>query len=121
MRQWQKIALSAYLFLLGIGAIVLIIVIFPEITQDGSNGTKLSFPEIIKGVKLLEQRGLILLAFSAGIAGSFIHAAQSLSSYIGNVRTKPSWIIWYVMRPWIGGGARLCDLLCIPLGPGRRQ
>jgi hypothetical protein len=46
---------------------------------------------------------LILLAALAGIAGSFLHAAQSLSSYVGNASFKSSWTVWYLLRPWIGG------------------
>jgi hypothetical protein len=46
---------------------------------------------------------LICLAFLAGIAGSFIHAGQSYSSYLGNRTFKASWTAWYLLRPWIGG------------------
>jgi hypothetical protein len=45
---------------------------------------------------------LICLALLAGAAGSFLHATQSLSSYIGNDTFKPSWATWYLLRPWIG-------------------
>lgn len=48
-------------------------------------------------------RGFLLLALFAGVVGSFLHAAQSLSSYVGNAAFKASWTLWYVLRPWIGG------------------
>jgi hypothetical protein len=45
----------------------------------------------------------MLIALAAGLAGSFIHGAQSLSSYLGNEQFKLSWAPWYILRPWIGG------------------
>ncbi|MEZ5292030.1 MAG: IPT/TIG domain-containing protein [Vicinamibacterales bacterium] len=46
---------------------------------------------------------ILAQAFFAGIVGSFLHAAQSLASYIGNGTFKASWAAWYLLRPWIGG------------------
>ena len=46
---------------------------------------------------------LLTQAFFAGVIGSFLHAAQSLTSYVGNDTFKLSWSAWYIMRPWIGG------------------
>lgn len=50
-----------------------------------------------------EVNALLLLAFFSGMAGSFIPAGQSLSSYMGNTRYVGSWFAWYFLRPWIGG------------------
>jgi hypothetical protein len=55
------------------------------------------------GFWLTPEQGLALLAFLAGVAGSFLHAAQSLSTYIGNRQFRASWTMWYFLRPWIGG------------------
>jgi hypothetical protein len=48
-------------------------------------------------------QGLILLVTLTGVAGSFLHAAQSLSSYVGNASFKASCTVLYFLRPWIGG------------------
>jgi hypothetical protein len=47
-------------------------------------------------------QGLVLLALLAGILGSFMHAAQSLSAFVGNRQLRASWTLWYVLRPPIG-------------------
>ena len=45
---------------------------------------------------------LILLALVLGALGSFIHASQSLATYVGNQQFSGSWGWWYVLRPFIG-------------------
>jgi len=52
---------------------------------------------------LPKHQALALLAFLAGMIGSFIHAAQSLGTYVGNRNFFSSWVAWYFLRPWIGG------------------
>ena len=99
------LALVCYLLVVGVGAASVLFVNFPTETDN-----TLKFPQQVDGklsylridVQSPEQ-GLILLASLAGVAGSFLHAAQSLSSYVGNKKFKPSWALWYFLRPWIGG------------------
>jgi hypothetical protein len=106
IESWLGIALVVYLLAVGLGAAVLVIINFPSETQNGINfphpdGDK---PVILPfGTVGSADQGLLLLALFAGIAGSFLHAAQSLVSYLGNVEFKASWAAWYVLRPWIGG------------------
>ena len=75
--------------------------------EGGTNDKpiKASDPSFLYFGNTLETRKqiLILLALCGGIAGSFIHAAQSLVSFLGNKAFKPSWAAWYFLRPWIGG------------------
>jgi hypothetical protein len=61
-------------------------------------------------------RGMLLLAAVAGATGSFIHGAQSLSSYLGNREFKPSWAAWYFLRPWVGGVLALAIYFVIRAG-----
>jgi hypothetical protein len=96
---WLGMFLIVYLFLVGAGAAVGVIMSFPTETAEGP-----SFPTWI-GVSA--EQGLIVLAALAGIAGSFLHAAQSLSSYIGNRTFRASWTAWYFLRPWMGGALGL--------------
>ena len=46
---------------------------------------------------------LLVVAFLAGVVGSFLHAAQSLATYVGNDDFKMSLATWFFLRPWIGG------------------
>jgi hypothetical protein len=106
-RAWA-IFLVAYLLIVGLGSATLVAVNFP--TQDGKDGKNLLFrqtpdkkPEFVPfGALDSPDQALVLLALLAGAAGSFLHAAQSLSSYLGNRTFKTSWVSWYFLRPWIG-------------------
>jgi hypothetical protein len=44
-------------------------------------------------------QGIVLLAFLSRVMGIFLHAAQSLATYVGNANFKTSWAAWYVLRP----------------------
>ena len=50
---------------------------------------------------------LLLIVVLAGMLGAFLHLAQSFSDFTGNRSLKSSWLWWYVMRPFIGGGLAL--------------
>jgi hypothetical protein len=98
--------LVVYLLVLGVASTVSVAVNFPS-EIDGNwqfapdDDGRWSLLPLVR-VRSLEQ-GLIMLAFLSGLAGSFLHAAQSLASYIGNDQFKRSWASWYFLRPWIGG------------------
>jgi hypothetical protein len=49
----------------------------------------------------LEER-LILLVVVAGALGSYIHSATSYADFRGNRKFEPSWLMWYILRPFIG-------------------
>ncbi|MGJ8654497.1 MAG: hypothetical protein ACSHX8_14650 [Opitutaceae bacterium] len=86
--------LVAYLFVAGLFAIMFLVLIFPEVKPGVA-------PKTLPCLNL--DQTLIIVSILSGIAGSFIAAAQSLSSYLGNGTFKPSWTVWYFLRPWIGG------------------
>jgi hypothetical protein len=100
------LALVIYLSVVGLGAAIEVIINFPTETND-----VVSFAQDTEGQTVFApfgkirstDQGLLLLAFLAGITGSFLHAAQSLSSYVGNGEFKTTWAAWYFLRPWIGG------------------
>jgi hypothetical protein len=103
---WVALALVIYLLVLGIGAAIGVVVNFPS-EKDGvvhfvedAQGRPVFVPQL--NIRSTDQ-GLVLIAFLAGVAGSFLHAAQSLTSYVGNDQFKSSWAAWYFLRPWIGG------------------
>jgi hypothetical protein len=49
----------------------------------------------------LEER-LILLVVVGGALGSYIHTATSYADFRGNRQFGPSWLLWYLLRPFIG-------------------
>ncbi|BCX47479.1 conserved hypothetical protein [Haloferula helveola] len=96
-----------YLFFVGLVSAILVTINFPgPAVTDGEDAKVLnkSFHFLVHKAPLQSNGTLFLfLAFFSGVAGSFIHAAQSLASYLGNESFKRSWIPWYLLRPWIGG------------------
>lgn len=56
---------------------------------------------------------LLLLVLITGTLGSYIHAATSFSTYIGNRDFKPSWYWWYWLRLPIGAVVALTSYLLI--------
>ncbi|MEO0508551.1 MAG: hypothetical protein AAF065_01685 [Verrucomicrobiota bacterium] len=93
MSKYLPHLLVIYLFTVGLFAVVYLVMIFPEV-KDGT---------FVTSENLNPDQTLILLSLFSGVAGSFIAAAQSLSSYVGNGAFKSSWTMWYFLRPWIGG------------------
>jgi hypothetical protein len=51
---------------------------------------------------LSDDARLILIVLCTGALGSYVHAATSFVSYVGNRRLVFSWVWWYVLRPFIG-------------------
>jgi hypothetical protein len=41
---------------------------------------------------------LLILVLLAGMLGSYVHAAQSFASYVGNASFKATWTWWYILR-----------------------
>lgn len=54
------------------------------------------------GGPLGDDARLILIVLCTGALGSYVHAATSFASYVGNRRLVLSWAWWYFLRPFIG-------------------
>jgi len=48
------------------------------------------------------ETSLILLVIAAGALGSYVHAATSFVTYVGNRRLTSSWVWWYLLRAFVG-------------------
>jgi hypothetical protein len=48
------------------------------------------------------ETALLVLVVVASALGSYIHAATSFATYVGNQRLTMSWIWWYLLRIFIG-------------------
>lgn len=58
----------------------------------------------------------ILLVMSAGVLGSFVHAATSFTGYVGNRQLRQSWLWWYLLRPFIGFSLALIFYVAVRAG-----
>ncbi len=50
---------------------------------------------------------LVLIVMLVGAVGSYVHAATSFASYLGNRRLGKSWLWWYLLRPFVGAALAL--------------
>jgi hypothetical protein len=85
-------ALAAYLIVIALVCTYALLVLWPS---EGVE-TVLLFGTVD------EELGLLLIVAFAGALGSLVHAATSFITYVGNRQLINSWILWYVMRPFIG-------------------
>ncbi|NJL28327.1 MAG: hypothetical protein HC897_10775 [Thermoanaerobaculia bacterium] len=59
---------------------------------------------------------LVVLVLLAGALGSYVHAATSFTSYVGNQRLHKSWLWWYILRPFIGSALALIFYFVVRAG-----
>lgn len=46
---------------------------------------------------------LVRFVFCLGVLGACLHAMTSLATFVGNRRFQGSWMLWYLLRPFVGG------------------
>lgn len=63
---------------------------------------RLRIPGLPFTVPLDGELRLLLISVLAGALGSFVHAATSFATYLGNRNLIRSWAFWYLLRPFIG-------------------
>lgn len=100
------VLLILYLLVCLIAATLLLIVNIPPVKEEAVPTVQFAFLETLLAsakVNLPQSQSLAFTAFLAGMIGSFIHASQSLGTYVGNRNFFSSWVAWYFLRPWIGG------------------
>jgi hypothetical protein len=101
--------LGAFLVALPIVLAYLLVEFWP--TQEaGSDGTipdaTISLLGFVDFTMDPELQLIIVVMVSAGI-GSYVHAATSFATYVGNRQLLQSWMWWYLLRGFIGVGLAL--------------
>jgi len=100
---WEKGALFLYLAGSAIALMYFLVRLWPETEPSGAwNTDVVVFWRAAPIRDVPDDMRLLLLVIVAGGLGSFIHAATSFVDYVGNRRFFRSWIMWYVLRPFIG-------------------
>lgn len=82
--------------------IYLLFKIFPPNPWPPEPWVPMSFLFKFITVWTTQEERLILLVIVAGALGSYIHSATSYSDYRGNRQFSSSWMLWYLLRPFIG-------------------
>ncbi|HTW46417.1 MAG TPA: hypothetical protein VMD92_00640 [Acidobacteriaceae bacterium] len=99
--------LTVYIFLFGFALLYLLIKIWPGTVPPADQSTvALGVGGRLQFKLWIETRYLLIVALSGAI-GSFIHVATSFADFVGNRKLKPSWEVWYFLRPLIGASLAL--------------
>jgi len=96
--------IGLYMTAMAIFLAYIVYALFPERIPDDND--KLVWKTAIKIFKfeaeIQPETRLLLLVMTMGAFGSYVHAATSFVSYVGNRSFVKSWTWWYVLRPFIG-------------------
>jgi hypothetical protein len=94
--------MATYLIFLSLVLIYLLMKVWPGTMPLGSRSTvALGWNGRLQIELWIESRYLLIVVLSSAI-GSYIHLATSFADFVGNRRLKPSWEVWYLLRPFIG-------------------
>jgi hypothetical protein len=103
----KKILLGIILILAALIMVFLIVALWPHESQEP--GTKWLDETNLLGIEFclkIETRLIILVLLIGGL-GSYVHAATSFATYVGNRSFAASWLWWYILRPFIGASVAL--------------
>ena len=96
----QVYLFGVYLILLNLLLILLLVWIWPSPVPGQDHPTALV--ECCSALYLPAETRYLLIVIIAGALGSYIHLATSFADYVGNRQLFRSWMLWYVLRPFIG-------------------
>lgn len=100
-------ALGAGLLVVGAVLVYVMISIWPAVAdaaamgRDAGTATRTRLFGLVE-LRLVSDSALLLLVVVASALGSYIHAATSFATYVGNRALALSWVWWYLLRVFIG-------------------
>jgi hypothetical protein len=97
--------LGVYLVGIGVGVPVFLFRLWPVVDAAGVGATKAHLPAIDLGVfdfRVTPGSAYLLLVITMGALGSYVHAATSYATFVGNRSLVGSWLWWYGLRPFVG-------------------
>jgi hypothetical protein len=94
--------LSIYMVVMGGALIYLLLKLWPGKVPPGDLSTISLGWNGGAQINLWIETRYILIVTVAGAIGSYIHVATSFADFVGNRKLRPSWEIWYMLRPFIG-------------------
>ena len=98
-------ALGVYLVLLAVILATLLIELWPVIehVQNGETSTQdVGFLWGLLDASVTPDTAYLLLVIVVSALGSYVHAATSFVTYVGNRDLALSWVWWYLLRTFIG-------------------
>ena len=98
--KWLQGLFGVYLILMCIVLVYVLIRVWPAGTGDVRTMALLPGNRLTFSVALEVQYLAVVVVAEA--LGSFVHVATSFADFVGNRQFAPSWILWYILRPFIG-------------------
>ncbi|MGW0414446.1 hypothetical protein ACWERI_02000 [Streptomyces collinus] len=104
---WATTALGIFLLVDVVavcGALLSLWPVLLRVVQAGAGPAKASrwSPFGFGGWSLTADTAMLLAVICCSALGSFVHAATSFATYVGNRRLYASWLWWYLLRAGIG-------------------
>jgi len=98
-----KLVITIYLLLFSILLLYGLVQFWP-VTTSTSGGTSSASPVtfFFWTISISDEVRLILIVAMAGALGGLVHSLRSLYWYVGNRELVWSWMLMYVLRPFVG-------------------
>jgi hypothetical protein len=97
------VLMMAYEILLGISLLYSLLAFWPSPTPaGGSAATSSPVTFLFWTFPISDEVRLLLIVGLAGALGSLVHVFRSLSWYVGNRKLVRSWLVKYVLLPFVG-------------------
>lgn len=95
--------IAAYLILLSIILLVAIVQSWPSLgAQRGQVNPMLRTKFLLWTFMISQEACLILIVILAGALGGLVRSLRSLAWYTGNKELKRSWLLLYILSPFVG-------------------
>jgi len=99
---------TVYLVLLGFFLMYSLLTFWPATTSTASTAPTYSTVIFLaRSLSISNEVRLIILVILAGALGSLVHGFRSLFWYVGNRAFARSWILMYIMLPFVGASLSL--------------
>lgn len=101
--------IGVYLILIATALIYFIFQLWPHFTIDDKGKILYDKALCLFGQRLTieNESRWILIVLLTGALGSYVHAATSFVTFVGNRSLVMSWTWWYILRPFIGSSLAL--------------
>jgi hypothetical protein len=97
------ILISAYLILFSLLLLYGLVQFWaPNVPAEGKVSDSFSVSFLFWDFKVLNEISLLLIVAFAGALGSLVATLRSLYWYVGNRKLVRSWLIMYILRPFVG-------------------
>ena len=108
---------AAYLILFSVLLLYQLVWLWPPATPTGSSAlTSSPAAFLLWAFPISDEARLLLIVAVAGALGALVHALRSFYWYVGNRQLVVSWLVRYLLLPFVGAALGLVFYLVIRAG-----